>query len=396
MSPVFSARTAASRHTNRLANALERARDAGRPVLNLTTSNPTRAALPYPETRILSALSDRRALTYAPTPFGLESARDAIARAYDEDGVRIDPSRIVLTASTSEAYGFLFKLLADVGDEVLIPEPSYPLFELLARFEGVKLVPYRLAYDGAWHIDLDTVARAATSRTRAILTVSPNNPTGSYVKQAELEALGALGLPLVSDEVFAPFDLQAADRPGAPRRARSVLESHSAPLVFALNGLSKMAALPQMKLGSIAVGGADEASVEEALARLELLSDAFLSVGTPVQVAAGELLAARRVTTDAIGARLLHNLASVRARVENTALTLLDVEGGWYATLRLPRVETEEAWTLLFLERDDVYVHPGHFFDFADEAYVVVSLLTPEAVLSEGVNRLARRVASHA
>ena len=255
MSPVFSARTAASRHTNRLANALERARDAGRPVLDLTTSNPTRAALPYPETRILSALSDRRALTYAPTPFGLESARDAIARAYDEDGVRIDPSRIVLTASTSEAYGFLFKLLADVGDEVLIPEPSYPLFELLARFEGVKLVPYRLAYDGAWHIDLDTVARAATSRTRAILTVSPNNPTGSYVKQAELEALGALGLPLVSDEVFAPFDLQAADRPGAPRRARSVLESHSAPLVFALNGLSKMAALPQMKLGWIAVGG---------------------------------------------------------------------------------------------------------------------------------------------
>jgi alanine-synthesizing transaminase len=387
---MFSHRTAVSREPNALTVALDRARLSGRPLLDLTVSNPTRAGLPYPEARILSSLSDPRSLTYSPTPFGLASAREAVVRVYADDGIAIDPSRIVLTASTSEAYAFLFKLLCDDGDEVLIPAPSYPLFELLARFENVKLSPYALAYDGEWHVDIASVRAAITPRARAILIVSPNNPTGSYVKQAELEALAATGLPIVSDEVFAPFVLKSDH--AASRRAKSVLGAGAGELVFALNGLSKMAALPQMKLGWIGVAGTNGAKVNEALERLELLADAFLSVGTPVQHAASELLLERHVTSDAIHTRLLANVETLRRSVTGTAATLLDVEGGWYATLRLPRVETEEAWTLLFLEEDGVYVHPGHFFDFAEEAYVVLSLLTPEGAFSEGVSRLVKRV----
>jgi len=395
---MFSERTAVGRDPNPLTEALARARGVGRAVLDLTVSNPTSSGFPYEGARILAALGDPLSLLYEPAPFGLASTRSAVARLYAEDGVDLDPSRIVLTASTSEAYAFLFKLLCDDGDEVLIPQPSYPLFELLARFENVRLVPYPLAYDGEWHIDHAAVEQAVTPRTRAILIVSPNNPTGSYVKREELERLARLGLPLVSDEVFAPFVLKPevddAHRSGQ-RRVTSVLVKPKAPLVFALNGLSKLAALPQMKLGWIGVGGDDDAKVEEALARLELIADAFLSVGTPIQHAAGTILAERRPTFRAIHARLIANLATLRAGVVDSAATLLDVEGGWYATLRLPRVASEHAWSLMFLEDDGVYVHPGHFFDFPDEAYVVVSLLTPESTFSEGVMRLIARVESH-
>ncbi len=393
---MFSRRTAAPRHPNRLAEALAAARAAGRDVLDLTTSNPTVAGIDYPETDILAALADRRALTYTPSPFGLAGAREAVAAMYREQGISVDPARVVLTASTSEAYAFLFKLLCDDGDEVLVPAPSYPLFDLLARFEGVRLVPYPLAYDGEWHISEGSVQRAVTPRTRAVLMVSPNNPTGSYVKRSELDALAELGLPLVSDEVFAPFSLREDRGTAGAARAPSVLSSRTADLVFALNGLSKVAALPQMKLGWVVVGGASDAKVEESLARLELLADASLSVGTPVQVAAPKLLATRHATQGLIRARLSTNLATLETAVAGTAATALDVEGGWYATLRLPRIETEEAWTLAFLEHDGVYVHPGHFFDFPEEAYVVLSLLTPEARFAEGVERLVRRVEGRA
>jgi aspartate/methionine/tyrosine aminotransferase len=229
------------------------------------------------------------------------------------------------------------------------------------------------------------VALARSERTRGALLVSPNNPTGSYVKAAELEELAATGLPLVSDEVFAPYALK--ERRDAP----SVLRAE-APLVFALSGLSKLAALPQMKLAWIVVGGSSDALVDEALARLEVLADAALSVGTPVQEALPELLASRHVVQRSIRARLEKNLASLQRIVKDTPVTVLDVEGGWYATLRLPGTETEEAWTLILLEEDAVYVHPGHFFDFVGEAYVVVSLLTREESFDEGVARIVRRV----
>jgi hypothetical protein len=386
---MFSSRSSFDLAPNALSVALARARsaDAARPLLDLTESNPTRAGLPYARDAIVAALANPAALLYEPASFGLLAAREAVAADLSAHGPPVEAGRVVLTASTSEAYAFLFKLLCDPGDEVLVPVPSYPLFEHLARLEGVRAVPYRLAYDGVWHVDLDSARSAVTPRSRAIVAVSPNNPTGSYLKRAELEALSALGLPIVSDEVFARYPLR-----DDPTRASSVLEA-PAPLVFALGGLSKLAVLPQMKLAWIAVGG-DAAPVAGALGRLEVVADAFLSVGTPVQHAARALLASRHSAEGALLARIRTNLSVARSAVAGSAVSLLDAEGGWYATLRLPRTRGEEAWALTLLEEDAVHFHPGHFFDFEDEAYLVASLLTPEEPFREGMRRLVARVAA--
>ncbi len=378
----FSSRSSFDLAHNELSTTLARRRAAGGEVLDLTESNPTRASLPYARDAILASLASPGALLYEPASFGLTSARETVARH-----LGVPAGRVVLTASTSEAYAFLFKLLCDPGDEVLVPVPSYPLFEHLARLETVKAMPYRLAYDGAWHVDLDSVRSAVGPRTRAILLVTPNNPTGSYVKRAELAALAELGLPLVSDEVFAGYALD--DRIDAAR-ATTALEAKGA-LVFTLSGLSKLAALPQMKLAWITVGG-EGAVVDAALARLEIIADAFLSVGAPVQHALPALLESRAAVTAAIAARTRDNLAFLRNALEGRAASVLDVEGGWYATLRLPRTRSEEQWALSLLEQDGVYVHPGHFFDFESEAYLVASLLTPQAVFREGIARLVARV----
>jgi alanine-synthesizing transaminase len=382
--PRFSFRSSLDLTPNPLSVARANLRSSGREVLDLTESNPTRAGIPYDRGGILAALASPEALVYEPAPFGLPSAREAVARY-----LSIDAGRVALTASTSEAYSFLFKLLCDPGDEVLVPAPSYPLFEYLARFEGVKAVPYRLAYDGVWHVDVGSARAARTARARAVVVVSPNNPTGSYSKKDELATLSALGLPIVSDEVFAGYPLR-----DDPTRATSALEG-PAPLVFALSGLSKLAALPQMKLAWIAVGG-EEASVQASLAGLELIADAFLSVGAPVQHALPALLGSRAHAEQTISRRCRDNLASLRAALPGSAATLLDVEGGWYATLRLPRTRSELDWTLALLENDGVYVHPGHFFDFEREAYVILSLLTPEAAFRDGVDRIVARVAADA
>jgi hypothetical protein len=390
---MFSSRSGVDLAPNALSVALERALARSRPVLDLTVANPTTAAIPYDRAAILAALASPAALVYAPSPFGLTSAREAVARDLSSYGPAVDAARVVLTASTSEAYAFLFKLLCDPDDEVLVPRPSYPLFEHLARLESVRAVPYRLAYDGAWHVDLPALRDAVTPRTRAIVTVSPNNPTGSYLQATELAALAALGLPIVSDEVFARYPLRP-DRAGE-RRAPTALEAEGASLVFSLGGLSKLAGLPQAKLAWTAVGG-EPARVAQALERLEVIADAFLSLGTPVQHALPGLLASRTVTEGAIAERTRTNLGGLARAVAGSAVSLLDAEGGWYATLRLPRTRGEEAWALAFLEEDAVHVHPGHFFDFEDEAYVVVSLLTPEATLREGTQRILARVAREA
>jgi hypothetical protein len=368
-------------------NAIAAAKARAGPVLDLTESNPTRAGIPYETGAILGALAPPSSLVYEPTPFGLPSAREAVAREVGSRGPWGDPSRVLLTASTSEAYAFLFKLLCDPDDEVLVPTPSYPLFEHLARLECVRLVPYRLAYDGAWHVDLASVRSGMSRRTRAIVTVHPNNPTGSYLKRYELAALAGLGLPIVSDEVFASYAL----REDATRATSALEAGEAASLVFALGGLSKLAGLPQMKLAWIAVGGRP-ASIDPALARLELIADAFLSVGTPVQHALPTFLATRILTENAIRERARSNLAGIASAVRGSAVSLLDVEGGWYATLRLPATQSEEAWALTLLQKDGVYVHPGHFFDYGSEAYAVLSLLTPPAILLDGVRRIVDRV----
>jgi aspartate/methionine/tyrosine aminotransferase len=383
---MFSHRSSFDLAPNPLALALQRARASSRSLLDLTESNPTQAGLEYDAGALLAALAPRAALAYEPASFGLESARDAVARSLGIDGLRVEPGRVILTASTSEAYAFLFKLLCDPGDEVLVPRPSYPLFDHLAQLEGVRAVPYRLAYDGAWHVDAASLRESVGARTRAVVTVSPNNPTGSYLKRDELELLASTGLPLVSDEVFARYPLRED-----ARRARSALEGPS-PLVFSLGGLSKLAGLPQLKLAWTVVGG-EPGPVAQAMARLEVIADAFLSVAAPVQHALPELLAAGRVTEAAIRERLRDNHAWLVDACRAMPVSLLDAEGGWYTTLQLPGVRSEEAWALTLLEEDGIQVHPGHFFDFEREPYAVISLLTPQAIFREGVRRLLARAA---
>lgn len=373
---------------NRLAQALVRARREGRRLLDLTESNPTRAGFEYPPD-LLAPLADPRGLRYEPQPFGLASARAAVAAEYARRGVTIAPDRIALTASTSEAYSLLFKLLADPGDEILVPRPSYPLFEHLTRLDALVPRPYDLDLHGGWAVDVAGIERALSPRTRAVLLVSPNNPTGSYVKPGELEALARLGaasgVALVVDEVFADYELL----PGARASAARVLDRPDA-LVFALGGLSKAVGLPQVKLGWIAVSGPD-AIVASALERLELACDTYLSVATPVQAAAAELLERGAAIRARIQARIAANHEYLVTRaVATPSCRVLTAEGGWYAVVQVPRLQSEEELVLDLLERADVVVHPGYFFDFPSEAFLIVSLLPPPAVFGTAVEHILR------
>lgn len=382
---MFSRRSAFFREPNALAQSVARAAARGLKLCDLTVSNPTAAGFAYDADRILAALARPGALRYEPAAFGLEGARHAVAQELAKDGITIKRDRVVLTASTSEAYAFAFQLLCDPGDAVLVPAPSYPLLEHLATLASVRLVPYQLAYDGAWHLDLASLERARCPEARAVFVVSPNNPTGSYLKQRELAALAELGLPIVSDEVFARYPLR-----DDPERVRSALDTDRV-LVLALGGLSKLAALPQLKLGWMLLGGPD-AAVEEALARLELIADAYLSVGAPVQHALPELFDASRATVQAIRARAQANLELLEHALRDAPASLLRVEGGWYAVLRLPNVQSEEAWIEELVEDAGVLVQPGWFFDFPDEPFVVISLLTPTDDLREGARRIAEQL----
>jgi aspartate/methionine/tyrosine aminotransferase len=373
-----------------LAQLLGAKRRLGAEILDLTESNPTLAGLTYPAEEILAALGQAESLFYEPAPSGLRIAREAVAREYWARGRAVDPSHVFLTASTSESYSWLFKLLADAGDEVLAPRPSYPLFEFLAQMELARVVEYPLVYHDGWSIDLAELTRKIGERTRAIVLVNPNNPTGSFVKRGELDTVVALAaercLALISDEVFADYGF------GPDAERVPSLTGTDAALTFCLGGLSKMAGLPQMKLGWIIIGG-PTALRSEAAERLELIADTYLSVGTPVQHALPRLLAAGAAVERQIAARVGENLAAVRAMVEyGSPAEVLKVEGGWYATLRVPRTKSEEEWCLDLLEQDGVLVQPGFFFNFESEAYLVLSLLTPRETFREGVRRVVRRL----
>ncbi len=397
----FSARTSQHDEPNALADAVARAlarpraRDGSHALLDLTAGNPTKAGIPYAEREILEALADPRALVYEPHPLGLPAAREAVARDWSARGIAIDPSRIALTASTSEAYSVLFKVLCDPGDEVLVPAPSYPLLGYLAAFESVRLVPYPLVYAGRWHVDIAALRAATSPRTKAIVVVSPNNPTGSYLGREELEAMLDVGLPVVSDEVFATYPLDGPPN-GVPEGRVTSVASAQRGLVFALSGLSKLAALPQMKLGWIGVSG-EPSLAARAMARLELVLDTYLSVATPVQRALPVLLRTRAVAEDAIRARTRANLRVLRDGLGRArSASVLDVEGGWYAMVRVPETRTDEEWAIDLVERDAVQVQPGYFFDTSRGAHLVLSLLTPEAAFAEGVRRIAARIEEHA
>jgi alanine-synthesizing transaminase len=388
---MFSKRFKWDLEPNRLTRLIEEKKRAGARILDLTESNPTRAGFDYPAEEVLGALAQAPAMLYEPAPRGLVIAREAVAGYYAERGFDVDPERIHLTASTSEAYSFLFKLLADQGESVLVPQPSYPLFELLAALEGVELRPYELHYvhTAGWRIDFDSVEKALASDTRAIILVSPNNPTGSFTKLREVERLNAIcarhDLALIADEVFGDYGFADDES-----RAESLVSNDSA-LTFVMSGLSKILALPQMKLGWIVTNG--PASLrDEAVERLDFIADTFLSVATPVQHSAGAWLRLRRSIQDQILDRVRGNLNWLRCVTEGSPFRLLSVEGGWYATLEAPRQFTEEEWAMTLLDEDDVLTHPGYFFDFPREAFLVLSLLPRAEIFRESVNRILARV----
>jgi len=382
---MFSARTRWDLTTNRLDALVRAKREKGEAFLDLTESNPTQAGIDYPPD-LLQPLARPDSLRYDPAPFGLPAAREAVAADFARRGSPVDASAIVLTASTSEAYAFLFKLLADPGDEVLVPRPGYPLFDYLAGLESVVPVPYPFEHEGEWRLDLEALRRAATPRARAVVVVHPNNPTGAFLKHDELSALSAFceerGLALVADEVFADYTFR-----DDPRRVASVAEKREI-LSLALGGLSKSCGLPQLKLAWIAVTGPEPVR-RAALERLEVVADTFLSVSTPVQRALPSLLARRESLQKPIRERVAANLRALRARLRaDSPISLLEPEGGWYAVLRIPATLPEAERVERLLAEHGVLVHPGYFFDFAREAYLVLSLLPPPSTFDEGVARI--------
>ena len=372
---------------NRLTEALRSLHASREPLIDLTESNPTRAGFDYPPD-LLAPLADPRGLRYAPSPLGSMEARRAVAADYQRQGVTVPPERVVLTASTSDSYSLLFKLLADTGDEVLVPRPSYPLFDHLTRLDLVVTRHYDLDIHGSWSIDFSSLERAITPRTRAVLVVSPNNPTGSFVTADELDRLAAICAPrdiaIIADEVFADYELE----PGAASRAGRVATRRDV-LSFALGGLSKSAGLPQVKLGWMAVGGPDSL-VAEALERLELVCDTYLSVSTPVQLAAAELLHRGAAVRSQIAVRIVANYRALHTAVAGApSCRVLPSEGGWYAVLQVPSLESEEDLVLRLLA-DGVLTHPGYFFDFPRGSFLIVSLLPPDASFADGVSRVLR------
>lgn len=368
---------------NALSAALARLHSERRTILDLTVSNPTRCGFAYPEPEIRAALSGPALLSYDPDPQGSRSAREAIA-AHHGHGLRAED--LLLTASTSEGYGLLFKLLGDPGDEVLVPSPSYPLFEWLARLEGLHARPVPSYFHDRWHLDLGALEAAVGPRTRAVVVVNPNNPTGHFLSNIEWAGLTHLcarkGLAILVDEVFADYALE----PPADRLATALLDPEPPCPVFLLSGLSKVAALPQLKLGWITVRGP---GATEHLDALAFLADQYLSVSAPVQAAAPALLALAPGIREQVQRRLRANLAVLDATLAaHPQLSRLPVEGGWSVLLRRPAVTADEACALDLLEQASVLVHPGSFFDLPGDGHLVLSLLTPEKTFQEGLVRI--------
>lgn len=394
---MFSARTAWDRTENKLSRLIAEARASDRRLVDLTESNPTRCNIVDLEPAI-AELGHPRGAIYEPASLGHPIAREAVARHYQGKGYDVAPEHVVITASTSESYGFLFHLLADAGDEVLIPQPSYPLFTWLAGLAGVRLVPYRLLREDEWRIDFDDLERNIGERTRAIALVHPNNPTGSFIRRKEAERLEHLAhahdLALIVDEVFA--DHAFADLPAD--RLPSFVGQNGA-LTFVLGGLSKALLLPQCKLGWILVDG-PPSLVTEALSRLELIADTYLSVSTPVQLALPALLDRHAHTVTRTLARTEGNLRTldriVAALGPEAPLRRLPVDGGWYVTLEVPRIHDEDGWVELLLKEEGILVHPGYFFDFDRDGFLVLSLLPEPNVFADAVTRLVHRIVREA
>lgn len=369
---------------NRLSEALARHRAAAKPLFDLTASNPTACGFFYDRDAILRALSNPAALNYEPNPRGLESARRAVASYYAARNSQISPEDVLLTTSTSEAYSFIFRALCDPGDELLIPEPSYPLFGFLADIQDVKLVRYPLIYDHGWQIDFHALQQAITPRSRGVIVVHPNNPTGHFVKPRELSRLNEIcslcRIAIVADEVFLNFSLG--------ENAPLTFAANRGALTFTLSGLSKISGLPQMKAAWLVASG-PESIKKQAFARLEVIADTYLSMNAPVQLALPDLLEQGHSFQQQVLARVRKNLVEVDRRIaQQKSCSRLYLEGGWYAVLRVPATRSDEDLAIDLLTLKSVYVHPGHFYDFPSDGYLIVSLITPENEFAEGILRL--------
>ena len=382
---MFSKRTDWKLTHNRFTETQHQLEKSGRAVLDLTVSNPTRVGVQHDE-RIVQSLLNPKALDYDPQPKGMLSAREAVVNYYRDQykGSDFDPESLILTTSTSEGYSYVFRLLCNPQEEILVPKPSYPLFEFLADLQDVKLVPYPLLYDHGWQIDFPSLNNAVTSKTRAVVLVHPNNPTGSYVSQSEQNALNKFcnehGLALIVDEVFLDYSHDAARRP--------TFAANNAALTFTLSGLSKISALPQMKLAWIVTSGPAE-QVHAAMQRLEVIADTYLSVNAPIQLATAVLLDQRRIVQSFLLTRLQVNLEEFDQQLSRQkSCVRLHVEGGWYAVLRVPVTQSDEDLAIAIMKNLSVLVHPGHFYDFASDGYLIVSLITEPKEFSEGIKRV--------
>jgi aspartate/methionine/tyrosine aminotransferase len=383
---MFSKRTEWKLTPNRFSQAQAELRAAGMEVLDLSVSNPTRAGLHYDDDAILPALVQPEAMEYDPQPKGLLTARQAVTRYYhDAHGLcDLDPESLILTTSTSEGYSYIFRLLSNPDDEILVPKPSYPLFEFLADLEDVKLVPYPLVYDSGWQIDFPSLYKAVNHRTRAVVVVHPNNPTGSYTTPAEVEALNHFcteyNLALIVDEVFLDYAHDGA--------SRSSFVSNDQVLTFTLSGISKISGLPQMKVAWIATSGPEEGK-RDALARLEVIADTYLSMNAPLQLATPVLLDQRKGIQPLLLDRVRTNLLDLDHQLaRQKTCERLRVEGGWYVVLRVPALQSDEDLAIDLLRKVAVLVHPGHFYDFPRDGYLVLSLITPPADFHEGISRI--------
>jgi alanine-synthesizing transaminase len=384
---MFASRTNWNLNPNRLAETLERHKSGGGRLLDLSASNPTECGFKYDAPAIMRSLCSPASLQYRPDPKGLTSARQAVSDYYAERGERIAIDDLILTASTSEAYSFIFRLLCNPGDELLIPTPGYPLFDFLADVNDVRLVRYPLFYDHGWHIDMHALKQAITPRARGIIVVHPNNPTGHFTRSEEVSELNQIcsanQMAIIADEVFLDFSLGAAQKS---------FVANTGALTFTMSGISKISGLPQMKFAWLAVSGPEETK-REALARLEMIADTYLSLNAPIQLAAPVLLQQRKQFQQQLMSRVRTNLAELDSQLAGkNNVGRLVVEGGWYAVLRIPATRSDEGLALELLEKHDVYLHPGHYYDFPGDGYLVVSLITPEQDFREGMKRLLSAV----
>jgi alanine-synthesizing transaminase len=388
----FSVRTSWDREKNRLTQLYLKLREQGKIIADLTLSNPTECGIVYPGQKIFSALSNSQSLHYAPDPHGLLTARRAVMSYYKERFAEIREENIFITASTSEAYSLLFTLLCNPGETILAPRPSYPLFEFLAQLTGIVLKYYPLRYEGGWYIDTDAIAHSMIPSTKAIILVHPHNPAGMFIKKDEyrkiIEIAKQHSIAVIADEVFLDFTL------GSLKNALGTTAGTSDVLTFTLSGISKTLGLPQLKLGWIVISGEEQLS-REAAGRLEILSDTYLSANTPVQIALPDLMNGCATVQRNIQERIksnytyIYELLSGTGQQKDYPCSALEAEGGWYVILRVPRTQTAEAWAMELLDKHNIYVYPGHFFDFDDEGFLVVSLLTDEETFRRSIRQVA-------